>query len=225
MEHWLGSIILAGILAIDESASRKGPEVLNFDQKISINADSIALGSLLRLWDQATGMQSTVPPELVNVNLSVRFTGLSVNEAARKIFNGQPFDYVLIEGQGIVVIARSQNDSGPEQVPAGNNVPQVIDQPVLQEPPKPTAQPPQPQPTIIQTPFGPLVIPSGKQQTVPIDLPPVLGAPPQPSFFAPPVPITPPAGVANGPPQNNLFGPLPIYQGPSLPASNPQQRP
>jgi hypothetical protein len=181
-----------------------------------------------------------------------------VNDAVRKIFDGQPFDYVLLEGQGIVVMERSQNDSETEHALIDNNVRQVIDQPVLQEPPKPIAQPPQqpttiiqtpfgpmqvidqpvlqepPKPiaqpsqqptTIIQTPFGPILSPSGSQQPVPIQLPPVPGAPPPPPFFAPPVPPTPPAGVANGPFQNNLFGPLPIYRDTSLPAPNPQQRP
>src|SRR5262247_1087686 len=54
--------------------------------------------------------------------------------------------------------------------------------------------------------------PSGGPQPV-VQLPPVFGAPPPP-FFAPTAPTPPPAGAPNGPAQNTLFGPLPIYQNP-----------
>ena len=84
MKEWLGAIILAGILAWDGSAA-SGPEVTNVDQKISISADDVTLDRLLRLWDQATGMQSVVSPELANHKLSVHFTGLDVNDALRHL--------------------------------------------------------------------------------------------------------------------------------------------
>src|SRR5262245_4296868 len=107
MKEWLGTIILAGILAVDVSAAGRGPEVTNIDNKISISADDITLDRLLRLWDQATAMQSVAPPELANRKISVHFTGLTVNDALRRIFEGQPFDYVLVEGHGILVMDRS----------------------------------------------------------------------------------------------------------------------
>ena len=239
MKEWLSTIILAGILTLDGSAAGKGPEVTNVDQKISISADAITLDRLLRLWDQATGMQSVVPAELANRKLSVHFTDLGVNDALRKMFDGQPFDYVLIGDQGIVVTARSQKESIAGPVPVDNHVTQVIQQPVSQQPPSRVTRPPEPPPviqtpfgpiwnpssgpqpvvqlpqqppTIVQTPFGPIWNPSGGPQPV-VQLPPVFGAPPPP-FFAPTVPTTPPAGAPNGPSQNTLFGPLPIYQNP-----------
>ncbi len=267
MKEWLSTIILAGILTLDGSAAGKGPEVTNVDQKISISADAITLDRLLRLWDKATGMQSVVPAELANRKLSVHFTDLGVNDALRKMFDGQPFDYVLIEDHGIVVTARSQKESIAGPVPVDNHVTQVIQQPVSQQPPSRVTRPPEPPPviqtpfgpiwnpssgpqpvvqlpqqpptivqtpfgpiwnpsggpqpmvqlpqqppTVIQTPFGPIWNPSGGPQPV-VQLPPVFGAPPPP-FFAPTVPTTPPAGAPNGPSQNTLFGPLPIYQNP-----------
>jgi hypothetical protein len=69
----------------------------------------------------ATGMKSKVPPELTNRNISVRFSGLSLTDGVRKIFQGQPLDYILIEGQGVVVTASSQTLTGTESAPAYNS--------------------------------------------------------------------------------------------------------
>src|SRR5262245_24184392 len=119
MKPWLGvgSIILIGILSGQGFADQRGPEVVNVDQKISIRADNVTLGNLLRLWDQATGMHSRVAPELANQTLSVRFTALSVNDALRKIFDGQPFGYMLSENQ-LLVEARAPSESIAEAEPA-----------------------------------------------------------------------------------------------------------
>src|SRR5262249_16190829 len=115
MNGWLAAMILAGALAVDGFAARNGPEVLNVDQQISINADGIELGRLLRRWDQATGMQSSIPSELADLTVNVHFTELSVSDAVQKIFAGLPVDYILVGGQGIVVTAQSQNVSRDEQ--------------------------------------------------------------------------------------------------------------
>jgi|SRR5262245_30127836 len=220
MREWLGTIILAVVLALDGSAAGRGPQVTNVDQKISISADGVTLASLLRLWDQATGMQSVVAPELANVKLSVHFTGLPVNEALRKMFDGLPFDYVLAEGHGIIVMDRLQSEPAAQQAEAGETVEQVIEQPVLQEPPVLIVPPPdQQQPPVIQTPFGPIVSPYGREQPV-VQLPPVYGPPPPPFFSATIQPV-PPAGAPNGPVQNMLFGPLPVYHDPIYIASRP----
>src|SRR5438093_8019438 len=120
MRHWINVIILIGTLAQTAFAAGNGPEITLIDNKISINADSISLGRLLRLLDQATGMQSKVPREFADRNISVRFSGLNIDQAVRKIFQGQPFDYVLIGGQGVVVTGSSQtqNVSAPDsQIP------------------------------------------------------------------------------------------------------------
>jgi hypothetical protein len=220
MRAWLGTIILAGILALDGFAAGQGPEVTNVDQKISISAADITLERLLRLWDQATGMQSVVPLELANRKLSIQFKGLPVNDALRKMFNGQPFDYVLVEGHGILVMERSQSAPVAPSADVSNAVEQVPEPPVSQEAPSLIVPPPeQQQPIIIQTPFGPIVSPYGMEQPV-VQLPPVYGPPPPP-FFALTVPPVPPAGAPNGPVQNTLFGPLPVYRDPIFVASRP----
>ena len=217
MRQWLVAIILAGILGLDGFAARQGPEVTNVDQKISISADDITLDRLIRLWDQATAMQSVVPPELANRKLSVHFTGLPISDALRKMFNGQPFDYVLVEGHGILIMERSQTEPVAQSADVGNPDEQVTEPPVSQEPPSLIVPPPEQQPTILQTPFGPTVSPYANQTPV-VQLPPVLPAPP---FFALTVPPLPPAGAPNGPIQNMLFGPLPVYQDPIYVAPRP----
>jgi hypothetical protein len=220
MRAWLGTIILAGILALDGFAAGQGPEVTNVDQKISISADDITLERLLRLWDQATGMQSVVPLELANRKLSIQFTGLPVNDALRKMFNRQPFDYVFVEGHGILVMERSQSEPVAQSEGVSNAVEQVTEPLVSQEAPSLIVPPPeQQQPIVIQTPFGPIVSPYGIEQPV-VQLPPVYGPPPPP-FFALTVPPVPPAGAPNGPVQNTLFGPLPVYRDPIFVASRP----
>jgi hypothetical protein len=220
MREWLGTIILTGILALDGFAAGQGPEVTNIDQKISISAADITLERLLRLWDQATGMQSVVPLELANRKLSIQFTGLPVSDALRKMFNGQPFDYVLVEGHGILVMERSQSQPVAQSEAVSNAVEQVTEPPVSQEAPSLIVPPPEPQqPIVIQTPFGPIVSPYGREQPV-VQLPPVYGPPPTP-FFALTVPPVPPAGAPNGPVQNTLFGPLPVYRDPIFVASRP----
>jgi hypothetical protein len=226
MKAWLSTIILVGILALDGSAAGIGPEVTYVDQKISISADDITLERLLRLWDQATAMQSVVPPDLAGRKLSVHFTGLAVSDALRKMFDGQPFDYVLVQEHGILVMDRSQSvpvaqaAADSQAAAASNDVEQVVEPPVAEEPPSLIVPPPdQQQPFIIQTPFGPMFSPYGREQPV-VQLPPVYGPPPPP-FFAINVPPVPPAGAPNGPVQNTLFGPLPVYHDPIYVASRP----
>src|SRR6476646_11897649 len=107
MNNWLKSTIICAILAVPGMAAdqgpNKGPEVDLVDNKLSINAETVPLGRLMRLLDMATGMKSKVPPELANRNISVQFSGLTFNDGIRKIFQGQPLDYILIQGQGVVV--------------------------------------------------------------------------------------------------------------------------
>ncbi len=222
MKLWL-AIIVTGILIVTGFAAPPGPQVLNVDHKISIHAESVTLGNLLRLWDEATGMRSRVPPGLANRRLSISFTGLSVEDALRKIFDGQPFGYYLVEGQLVVTeFSQSESIAEPESEPSEDNVPQVVAEPVLPEIERQKPQPLPPKMTLIPTPFGPIV--SSTQSQLPfVQLPPVL-APPPPPFFLPTRPPTPPAGAANGPLENQLFGPLSIYQNPGPPAPSPLQR-
>jgi len=227
MKQLVGIMILAGILAVQSSAAVQGPagpagpQVQNFDQRISVNADNITLGQLFQLWDQATGMHSTVPRELTKRKLSVHFTGLSVTDALRKIFDGQQLGYVVVEGTGVVVTELVQSGSTvePQSEFPDNDGPEVIAEPAVPENArmKPEIQPPPPK--VVLTPFGSIVYPNGSTPPPVTQLPPVDSAPPPP-FFRPEVTVMPPSGAPNGPAYNRLFGPLPIYQDTPLLAPN-----
>src|SRR5262245_51372535 len=117
MKQLLGITIFAGMLTAYSSAAVQGPQVLNVDQKISIAADDITLGRLFQLWDQATGMHSTIPRAVTNRKLSVHFNGLPVNDALRKIFDGQQLGYVVVEGAGVIVTELVQSGSTFEPPP------------------------------------------------------------------------------------------------------------
>src|SRR2546421_11338113 len=124
MKRGLAAVLLIFAMVSGAFAAGKGPEINFVDNRLSINADSISLGRLLRLLDLATGMQSKVPPELANRNISVRFSGLTLEDGVRKIFQGQPFDYVVLVHQGIIVTSASQAVAGTESTPASNPSPQ-----------------------------------------------------------------------------------------------------
>src|SRR6266849_10696581 len=186
MKYWLPACFLIVCLATAGFSAARGPEIDLVDNKLSINADTISLGRLLRLLDLATGMHSKVPADLANRNLSVKFSGLSLDDGVRKIFQGQAFDYVVIEGQGIIVTAASQTTGGPESAPVYNAQPQPgLQQPFAAQPieqpfnqdlpsvgmPQPgfPGQPGQPQqPAMIQTPFGPIANPRAGQPVQPV---------------------------------------------------------
>src|SRR5262249_46292551 len=151
----LGAIILAGILAGEVFADKRGPEVLNIDGKISIQADAAPLGRLMRLWDGATGMHSTVPAELAGQKLTVHFSGQSVNDALRKIFDGQPFGYVLIEDRVVItpeMASESEIEPEPVPLPPDDNTLRVEVVENLEFPAEPARQKPeapQPEPTYV----------------------------------------------------------------------------
>jgi hypothetical protein len=211
MKRWLVFIFVSTVCA-SAVAAPKGPQVDMIDNKLSVNAEAISVGRLLHLFDLATGMTSKVPPELANRNISVRFSGLDVQDAVRKMFQGQPLDYVLIEGQGIVVTAASQAITGADSLPAFTSpAVQPIEQPYGQQPlqdfgaaPGNSFQQQQPQPPTVQTPFGPIANPRAQQ----------------PQQQQQPMIQTPFGPIAN--PQNvptNTFG----QQNPLFPQSQPGQ--
>lgn len=197
MKSVLAAVFLAFSMASGVFAAGKGPEIDLVDNKLSIDAESISLGRLLRLLDLATGMQSKVPPELANRNISVRFSDLNFQDGIRKIFEGQPFDYVVLGGRGVIVTSAAQTTAANESAPASNSAP--IPQPFAQSPtenPFPPDVPPIPpqqlgvppqqlgvqaqpaqQPAMIQTPFGPIANPRAGQ---PIQQPVTPGPAPAP---------------------------------------------
>jgi hypothetical protein len=213
MKRSVAAFVFLSLLSLNAIAAGKGPEVNFIDDKLSVQADGISLGRLLQLLDVATGMKSKVPPELANRNLSVMFSGLTVSDAVRKIFQGQPFDYVMIQGQGIIVTAASQAVTGadsPLPFNAAAQGQQFVDQPFVQEFPPgaqfPTGLPQQTQPAMVQTPFGPIPNPRAQQaiqqqqqNNTPLSMP-----VPQNSLF-------PQAAQPMNQPQNNPPG-IPLIQ-------------
>src|SRR5438034_2126578 len=139
MKSSLATLLVILAMSAGAFAAGKGPEIDLVDNKLSISAETIPLGRLLRLLDLATGMQSKVPAELANRNVSVKFSGLSLGDGVRKIFQGQAFDYVVVEGQGVIVTAASQTTGTPESAPIYNAPLQPGVQPPFQ--PQPIEQP------------------------------------------------------------------------------------
>jgi hypothetical protein len=251
MKWWLGSFILATLLAAHALAAGSEPRVVYFQQKVSVDAKSIPLSRLLRLWDQATGMRSSIPAELASQTVTVKFSELPLDEAVRQIFEELPLDYVFIEARGIVVTGRSQAPAAPAAAaapPVYEAAPEVANPLPQKKPNAPALKPPPP----IPTPFGPIpntgenaviqlppvlgapaplpffvpeppvgMIPDSGENPV-IDLPPVLGAPPPLQFFAP-EPAPPPIPPVNT--QDDLFRPLSIYQDPKAPPPSPPGAP
>jgi hypothetical protein len=206
MKRLPASFILAVLIAISGLAAGPKPQVVYSQEKISINVDGMTLGSLLRLWDEATGMHSTVPPALANQKVSINFSGLTLSESVRRIFEKLPFDYVFIVGRGVVVTAISRPGEVAEAAPVYMGEPEVTTRLLKPEPaPPPVVKQP---PPMINTPFGPIPDRGGNAF---VQLPPVPGEAPSPPFFRPRTPPPPPSGAPNGPAQNELFGPISIY--------------
>jgi hypothetical protein len=222
MKWWFSIlIILATAIFSGQALAADGPQVVNRDGKISISADHITLEFLLSLWDQATGMKSTAPPELADRKLSVHFTGLSEDDAVRAIFLGQPFGYAFVQGQGIVVTSASGVAEGqPKPPPVPDNVLNVVPPPnmgsiqTVPEIQNQEIQRMKPQNaapvTVTPSPFGPIVSPEGRQPPL-VQLPPVPGAPLPPPFFQPDVPAYTPSGAPYGPGHDMLFAPLSVH--------------
>jgi len=159
MNKWGSAAVLILVITVSGFAAGSGPQIQVLDGKMSVTAEAVSLSRLLRLLDEATGMHSKVPAELANRNISVRFSGLDVDEGIRKVFQGQPIDYMVVAGQGIIITAVSQAitaaDSAPAQ-PYNQVSPQQTDQPFPQDGqpaffPPAAGAPPQPG---VNTPFG-----------------------------------------------------------------------
>jgi hypothetical protein len=240
MKSSMAAVVLIALISTGLFADGNGPLIQVIDNRVSIQADSVPLGRLLRLLDMATGMTSKVPPEFANRNLTIRFSGLSFDDAVRKIFEGVPLDYIVVKNEGIIVTAASQRLTAADQSPFSNsnsnspfnnnfnNNQQPVEQPMGQEQPffpqnvNPFPGPPQQyqgnmppnmqqaQPAMIQTPFGPIPNPRAQQQ--PGNMP-----------MAPPV--SQPFGLANpasGNPSNPLGdGSIPTYNPNPVPVGTP----
>ena len=225
MKYWVSPAILSVCLCTSAFAAAKGPEVGLVDNKLSINVEAVPLSRLLRLFDMATGMKSRVPAELANRNVSVKFSGLDLSDGVKKMFQGQPLDYVMIQGQGIVITAASQS-GGSDLLPA-YNPPPPSEQPqpfFNQDFQPPIGQPGQQQPAMIQSPFGPIPNPRAGQPVQP-NAP--LSAPGQQNSLYPstsqpagqPQQVSPP--FPGSQPNTSPFGTPSPYGTQSVPTTNP----
>src|SRR5262245_42399922 len=170
MERRLLGLSFVALFAVSGFVSA-APQTVKFDQTVTIDVQDIALGSLLRLWDQATGMKSSVPPELAGQRVSIHISRLNISDAVRKIFEKLPVDYVFIAGQGIIVTSASAANVAAEPEPASHKEAEPMIERERQKPAPPPVQPPQP--PVIWTPFGSIY----KSANPIIQLPPVPGEP------------------------------------------------
>src|SRR6185295_4248953 len=94
--------ILAGscfllLAAASTLAAADDPQILVVNGKLSIQAVSVTLSQFLRSLDAATGMNSkVVASELASQKMSVRLTGLDLDAAIHKSFQGLPFNYYYV---------------------------------------------------------------------------------------------------------------------------------
>lgn len=195
MKSILAGISLSVILASTAFAAGKGPEIQVIDGKVSIQADSITLSRFLHLLDQATGMTSKVAPELANQKISVRVEAPDLDTAIRKSFQGQPWNYSVIQGKGINVIDRAQAVAAPTggtSSPVQSYQPDYRDNLPLPVPSNTSFQPAPVSATPTQNPTPP-TNPTPNAGT--LTLPPAQGGNPTPS--APP-PVFQPLGTSLG---------------------------
>ena len=110
----MNHLAAVALIAVYGSVTSLGAQSLSIEvvgEAVSIEADQVGLGDLLGELDAAAGTRSTVPPELAARTVSVWFSGLPLDQAVRKVFEGLAIDYAVIGGEQIVVIAESQRAS------------------------------------------------------------------------------------------------------------------
>ena len=185
MTHALGSIrrrtltggLLVALLCMTAIAHAADLDVRIVDDRISISASAVPLVELLAALDAVAGTESSVAVELRNRNVSVQFSGLSLDNALDKVFEGLGLDFLVVGGRRIMVIAVS---GGPDGVTRGfSNGPVTAGTSTAARPAAPVA-PMSPfqvqgfqgqaapqngvQPRVIQTPFGPIASPQNGVQ-------------------------------------------------------------
>jgi hypothetical protein len=170
------------------------------DGKVSVQATAVPLSQLVRLLDNAMGTNSGINSTLLSQSVSVRFDDLPYDAAVRKIFQGVPLDYIVIQDKGVFVTARSGAVANTSAPPG----------------PTTTTAPPPIAPNEIFG-GGPAPLPPGAVDpfatTAPNPSTPTPGA-------TPPTPVTPPPGVPAVAPaipdfNNPLSAPLPSFGAPA----------
>jgi len=192
MKRILVGACLLATLAMPAIVSAKDPEIQMVDGKLNIQAEGVPLKQFLHALDAATGMKSKVSPQLANEKISVRLTGLDVNTAIRKSFQGQPWNYVIAVGIGINVIDRAQANA---TATAGGSAPvqtYVTDS-------RNDTPPPLPNPAAFSQ-TGPVPVPANSPAPASPNQPAVLNLPPAQGGTSAPVPTFQPVGTTLGAP-------------------------
>jgi len=201
MKRNLFSSILLMVLSASLLVAGKDPEFKMVDGKVSVQAEAITLKQFLQYWDAATGMTSKVNPQLANEKISVRFEGLELNAAIRKSFQGQPWNWAIVNGKGINIIDRASAVTATSGGPASAPVQTFID--TRNDPP-----PPQPQNTAFPPASGP--VPAA---ATPAAATPAATSQPAGASSLPPSPGGPaPAPQTFQLPGTSLSAPLPTVQ-------------
>ena len=197
MTHAPGSIrrrtltggLLVALLCMSAMVDAADLDVRIVDDRISISASAVPLAELLAALDAVAGTESSVAIELRNRNVSVQFSGLSLDNAVEKVFEGLGLNFLVVGGRRIMVTAVS---GGPDGVTRGLSTTAGTSTPARPAAPAPAAANPfqmqgfqgqaapqrvaQPggnpfgvpgqaapqsgaQPRVIQTPFGPIAAP------------------------------------------------------------------
>jgi hypothetical protein len=209
-------IALAAVVALPLAAyAQETPEIRVSDGKVSITALSVPIGRLLQLLDRAVGMKSEVKPELTNRLVSVRFTNLELKDAVYKIFQGQPLNYLLIEGKGIRVTDAAQGGGATSTVSTTSS-PFQDSQPIVNNP---IPINPQPQPIQANVPVAQPAQPANPFGTQPPNAQPTNTAAPGAGFV--PGQLPPPIGASN-PLSTPANTGAPSVGFPSTPAAPPQ---
>src|SRR5262245_4113777 len=204
--------LLFGLFLLQTVAYAEGPEIQVVDGKVTMTAQAVPLGRLLSLLDRAMGLDSKVlKPELANRTISVRFEDLELKDAVHKIFEGQPLNYMLIEGKGIRVtdqaLSTGSTSSGSSSTVSSFPEPQTFNPPVNPNPIQPV---PVQQQQPVNTTGQPAAVPFGANQqnyslpastanpnvVVPGQIAPPLGTNPQPQQQPQQNPLVSPLGAA-----------------------------
>ena len=144
-------VAMGGFCGITSSAFAEQMDVSVVDDRISINAEAVGLGQLLRMFDRAAGTDSSVPVELAGRNVSVEFTDMGFDDAVAKIFEGLRLDYIIV-GRGRILV------TGVSGVPPNNNSSVTTSSSIA------TSSPPPPQPVAVAPGFNPFQMPASGNQ-------------------------------------------------------------
>jgi hypothetical protein len=178
MKRILAGSSLLVLLAVNVFAAGKDPEFKVVDGKFSIQAEAITLKQFLQYWDAATGMTSKVNPQLANEKISVRLEGLDMTSAIRKSFQGQPWNWSVVNGKGINVIDRA---TAVTSTSGGSSSPIQTFSDTRNDPPPPQPQLAAPFPQSGPVPAPANATPASQPAAGAVNLPPAQGGPTPPS--------------------------------------------